>query len=146
MTHFALHRIFEAQRAAANAAKELAVYYTGRKTYLALHCTFEAQGAAGSAARKEEKAMKSRMSDGSANLAMVRPGFVRPRGAASYCGVSPRTVRDWQHKRLLPYSRISRKCILIRLADLDALVARNRVEAIGYAAPAPVHTRPGTVL
>jgi hypothetical protein len=47
---------------------------------------------------------------------------------------------------MIPFSRVGRKCVLLAVRDLDAFAAAHRVEAIGYAAPAPVHTRPGTVL
>lgn len=54
--------------------------------------------------------------------------YVRPSGAAKYAAVAPRTIRDWMSKRLIPYSRVSSRCVLIRLADLDAFIARSRVE------------------
>lgn len=64
------------------------------------------------------------------NLATIRPGFVRPAVAAKYVGVAPRTIRDWMQHRRLPFSRVSRKCVLIAVRDLDALVASTRVEAV----------------
>jgi excisionase family DNA binding protein len=76
----------------------------------------------------------------------IRPGFLRPADAARYVGVAPRTLRAWQARRMIPFSRVGRKCVLLAVRDLDAFAAAHRVEAIGYAAPAPVHTRPGTVL
>ena len=61
----------------------------------------------------------------------MSPAFLRPADAAKYLGVSARTVRAWQTKRLLPFSRMSKRCVLISVADLDAVVDKFRVEAIG---------------
>ena len=63
--------------------------------------------------------------------AKVAPAFLRPADAAKYLGVSARTIRAWQTKRLLPFSRLSKRCVLIRVADLDAAVEQFRVEATG---------------
>jgi excisionase family DNA binding protein len=61
----------------------------------------------------------------------VVPAFLRPGDAAKYLGVSARTIRAWQNQRILPFSRMSKRCVLISVADLDAAVERFRVEAIG---------------
>jgi excisionase family DNA binding protein len=61
----------------------------------------------------------------------VTPAFLRPGDAAKYLGVSARTIRAWQNQRILPFSRMSKRCVLISVADLDAAVERFRVEAIG---------------
>lgn len=61
----------------------------------------------------------------------VTPAFLRPAEAAKYIGVSERTIRAWQNQRVLPFSRMSRRCVLISVADLDAAVGKCRVEAIG---------------
>jgi excisionase family DNA binding protein len=61
----------------------------------------------------------------------VVPAFLRPADAAKYLGVSARTIRAWQNQRILPFSRMSKRCVLISVADLDAAVERFRVEAIG---------------
>ena len=58
-------------------------------------------------------------------------GYLRPADAARYLNVSTRCVREWQRKRLLPYSAMGKRCILFRVADLDAAIARFNVNAIG---------------
>ncbi|MEI6210614.1 MAG: helix-turn-helix domain-containing protein [bacterium] len=61
----------------------------------------------------------------------MNPAFLRPGNAARYLGVSARTVRSWQTKGLLPFSRVSKRCVLIAVSDLDAFAAKCRVVAIG---------------
>jgi excisionase family DNA binding protein len=61
----------------------------------------------------------------------TKPAFLRPGDAARYLGVSARTVRSWQTKGLLTFSRVSKRCVLIRVSDLDAFAARCRVVAVG---------------
>jgi len=61
----------------------------------------------------------------------MTPAFLRPADAAKYLGVSARTIRAWQNQRVLPFSRMSKRCVLISVADLDAVVGKYRVEATG---------------
>jgi hypothetical protein len=61
----------------------------------------------------------------------IKPGYLRPSGAAKYLDISQRCLRDWQRLRLVPYSRMGKRCILFKLSDLDALIAQNRVNCIG---------------
>ena len=61
----------------------------------------------------------------------IRPGYLRPHGAARYLGVSDRTIRDWQQRRLIPFAKMGRRVALIAVRDLDAIIARNRIEAVG---------------
>jgi excisionase family DNA binding protein len=61
----------------------------------------------------------------------MTPAFLRPAEAAKYLGVSARTIRAWQTRRFLPFARMSKRCVLISVADLDAAVEKFRVEAIG---------------
>jgi len=61
----------------------------------------------------------------------TKPAFLRPGDAAKYLGVSARTIRSWQTQRLLPFARMSKRCVLISVADLDAAVGKCRVEATG---------------
>jgi excisionase family DNA binding protein len=64
----------------------------------------------------------------------IRPGYLRPHDAARYVGVSDRTIRDWQQRRLIPFTKMGRRCALIAVKDLDAVIAAGRIEAIGGAA------------
>lgn len=65
---------------------------------------------------------------------VMRPGYVRRAGAARYLGVSIRTLADLQARRTIPFSRLGARTILFKLSDLDAAVARFRLDAIGEGA------------
>ena len=56
--------------------------------------------------------------------------------AARYARVSPRTISSWMSRGLLGYHKIGRKILIIMKSDIDALLARYRVPAIGGEAPA----------
>ena len=58
-------------------------------------------------------------------------GFMRRDDAAAYLSVSPRTVSEWQRKRIIPHVKAGRKCILFRRADLDRAMERLTIQAIG---------------
>lgn len=59
------------------------------------------------------------------------PGYLRRNEAAQYLGVAPRTLSDWQRRRMVPFIRAGRKCVLFRVTDLDAAMGRFRVAAVG---------------
>ena len=59
------------------------------------------------------------------------PGYLRRAGAAKYLGVSLRTIGELQARRQIPFSRLSARCVLFRVTDLDAAVQRFRVNCIG---------------
>ena len=63
--------------------------------------------------------------------AVVAPGYFRRAGAARYCGVSLRTIGEFQRRRVLPYMRVSRRCVLFKREDLDKALERFRVAARG---------------
>lgn len=46
-------------------------------------------------------------------------------------GVKPRTLKKWRHERRIPYYRLGHVQICFDVRDLDAFLARRRVEAIG---------------
>jgi len=56
--------------------------------------------------------------------------FRRP-GAADYMDVSERTVSDWQKRRLIPFVKMGRKCVLFRRLDLDRAIAKFTVQSVG---------------
>jgi excisionase family DNA binding protein len=62
---------------------------------------------------------------------VTRPGYFRPSDAARYLSISLRTLRDWQHRRVIPFCRMGKRCILFKLSDLDAAITRFRIESIG---------------
>ena len=51
--------------------------------------------------------------------------------SAEYLGISPRTFKAYRQNRELPYYRVGHCNIVCDVADLDAWMARRRVEAIG---------------
>ena len=57
-------------------------------------------------------------------------GYIRREQAARYCSVSDRTISAWQARRLIPYVKLGRKCVLFRRADLDQALARFTVDAV----------------
>ena len=59
------------------------------------------------------------------------PGYMRRNEAAQYLGVAPRTLSDWQRRRMIPFIRAGRKCVLFRADDLDKALGRYRVAAVG---------------
>ena len=63
--------------------------------------------------------------------AVTPVGYLRRAGAARYCGVSLRSIGEFQRKRILRYVRISRRCVLFKRDDLDKALARFRVAALG---------------
>jgi excisionase family DNA binding protein len=61
----------------------------------------------------------------------VPVGYFRRASAARYCGISLRTLGEFQRRRILPYVRLGRRCILFKREDLDRALERFRVAAIG---------------
>ena len=51
--------------------------------------------------------------------------------ASQYLSVKPRTLKKWRHERRISYYRLGHVQICFDLRDLDAFLARRRVEAIG---------------
>ena len=51
--------------------------------------------------------------------------------AAEYLGIKPRTLKKWRHERRIEYYRLGHVAIVFDVRDLDAFLARRRVEAIG---------------
>ena len=51
--------------------------------------------------------------------------------AARYARVSPRCISDWQSKRIIPFLKISAKCVLFRKSDIDRALGKFEVSAVG---------------
>jgi excisionase family DNA binding protein len=58
------------------------------------------------------------------------PKFVRPKDLSRLLAVSPRTIRQWQSSRLIPYYKIG-KAVLFDLAEVQAVVDRFERKAVG---------------
>lgn len=64
--------------------------------------------------------------------ASVDSDYVRGQAqAAKYAKMSKRYVSDLQKRRILPYIKVGRKCVLFRKSDIDAALRRFEVPAIG---------------
>ena len=50
--------------------------------------------------------------------------------AARYARVSPRTISEWQRRRVIPFAKIGHKCVLFRKSEIDATLARFTVAAV----------------
>ncbi len=61
----------------------------------------------------------------------IAPAFLRAAGAARYLGVSLRTLRDWQKRRIVPYHKPSSRVALFAVSDLENAMKRFRVNAVG---------------
>ena len=74
-----------------------------------------------------EISMKKALHDAS-----VDSDFLRGQAeAAKYARVSRRCVSDWQARRIIPFIKVGRKCVLFRKSDLTAALRRFEVPAIG---------------
>lgn len=60
---------------------------------------------------------------------------IGPAEMARRIGISPRTLRDWQRKRLIPFERIGpsrgRSIVLFDVAAVDQALKRWRVKSVG---------------
>jgi len=56
--------------------------------------------------------------------------YLRRPGAADYLDVSERTISDWQKRRIIPFIKIGRKCVMFKRADLDVALDRFKVQAV----------------
>lgn len=57
----------------------------------------------------------------------VDPVCLKAGKAALYCGVGTKFLRTLSKNGKIPYIRLSSRCILNRLSDLDAFLDRNTV-------------------
>lgn len=58
-------------------------------------------------------------------------GYFRRAGAARYLGVSVRTIGEFQRRHIVPFAKISSRCVLFKREDLDKAIERFRVACIG---------------
>lgn len=52
--------------------------------------------------------------------------------AATYLGVTLRVLADLRSRRAIPYYKIGHRALSYDIQDLDAFLARRRVQAIGW--------------
>jgi excisionase family DNA binding protein len=58
----------------------------------------------------------------------IKPGYLRPSGAAKYLDVSQRCIRDWQRDSILPFYKLGKRCVLFKVSDLDAAIAKFKTK------------------
>ena len=59
----------------------------------------------------------------------IQPGYLPLHDAASWAGVSVRTLKRWIKKGLPTYQVGPREKVLIRPADIDAFLSRKQAQA-----------------
>jgi excisionase family DNA binding protein len=62
---------------------------------------------------------------------MDASGYMRRDQAAKFLGVAPRTVSEWQKRRIIPHIKLGRKCVLFKREDLVKAMERFTVKAVG---------------
>lgn len=77
----------------------------------------------------------SRMNDKTTNDSRGRAtdavrGLLRRREIASKCGVSPRTIDDWQKKGVIPFLRLGKRCIRFDLSRVLKALDRFTVQEV----------------
>ena len=50
---------------------------------------------------------------------------------AKYARVSRRCISEWQARRIIPFIKVGKKCVLFRKRDIDAALSKYEVSAIG---------------
>ena len=55
--------------------------------------------------------------------------YLRRQEAARYLSISPRTLSEWQQRRIIPYIKAGRRCVLYKRSDLDEAMGKFRVRA-----------------
>lgn len=50
--------------------------------------------------------------------------------AARYARVSRRCISEWQSRRVIPFLKLGRKCVLFRKTDLDAALNKFQIAAV----------------
>ena len=56
--------------------------------------------------------------------------YLRPDGVCRYARISRRTLSDWQARRIIPFIKVSSKCVLFRKSDIDRALSRFEVQAV----------------
>ncbi len=58
-------------------------------------------------------------------------GYMRREQAAEFLGVAPRTLSEWQRRRIIPHVKMGKKCVLFKREDLVKAMDRYTVRAVG---------------
>jgi len=67
------------------------------------------------------------------NKAALPPKALRldAKQAAAYIPLNPRTLKEYRQQRRIPYIKIGHRTVIFDVRDLDAFIAKRRVEALG---------------
>jgi excisionase family DNA binding protein len=57
--------------------------------------------------------------------------YIRKKGAARYLDVTERTLSRLMNRRAIPFIRVSRRIILFDTNDLDRVLQKYRIAAVG---------------
>lgn len=57
-------------------------------------------------------------------------GYLRREDAAKYLNISPRTLSEWQARRLIPYVKAGRKCVMFKREALDRAMEKLTIKAL----------------
>jgi len=63
-------------------------------------------------------------------MQMIEAAYLRPTEAARYLSVSTRTLREWTAKGVLGCHKLSHRCVLFSVKDLEKAMGRYRVNAV----------------
>lgn len=64
--------------------------------------------------------------------------YMRRDAAAKYLGISPRTLSDFQKKKIVPFIKPAHKITLFKRSELDLAMARLTVHSVGESQINPV--------
>jgi len=65
-----------------------------------------------------------------ADAAPSAPLLVDAKTLAARYGIAAKTVRVWGQEGILPYVKISRRCVRYPVADCDRIITARRVNAV----------------
>ena len=57
-------------------------------------------------------------------------GYLRRDEACRYLGISSRCLSEWQARRIIPFVKAGRKCVLFRRDALDRAMEKLTVKAL----------------
>lgn len=57
----------------------------------------------------------------------IQPAFIRQAEAARFLGISPRCLRDWMRKGVLPFYKPARKVCMFSATELEQAMQKYRV-------------------
>ena len=83
--------------------------------------------------QKPAKGGKATMQDNDNKKAALPPKALRMTvpDAAAYIPMNRRTLKEYWQQRRIPYYKIGHRTVIFDVRDLDAFIAKRRVEAIG---------------